>query len=376
MVDINFTYGETLPAASSVAQRIAYTTGVDTNGNVQLGVSNISLVDEGALTTTTGKTKIPQIGDVSIFETMQYVATASAETIIDLSYGSYIHLTQNQATNVTFTRSTGEYYGIRFFCIRRVHDETEAIYDLTFDRGASGGAWFNENSIYHTYSQTANAQDIIFGWVDATQNVIVKFPFNAFALPGALPYGASTQTGNVRYIPGASKGYKSQNPLVDTQVAGIETGMVVTGMANMTLNACSLKIDGTENFVALVNLIGCLVNQRDLTVSIVNSTTNLNLNLSTISFIQLNQNTDITSITLTPTDNTKDYTTIIWRVKDATTTPYDIYFDPSVFTYKGSIELTQTPNAQDAIVIRSIGGVNFLTVTYNYGAPQIPEGVQ
>jgi hypothetical protein len=362
MVDINFTYGDTVPASTSVTTALPFAIGLDGEGKVTLGSHpSIRISDTGILTTTTDNLTVPTLAETSLFETMQYVTTTGAETIIDLDVANIIHLTQNQNTNILFVGSFPAFTVSKYFIVLVQHDDTSNIYNLTFDRGSNGGVWYFENNVIPVYTQTPGAIDITIGFIDNGFATITNNP--------TLDYKqtAAAGQGSIRNNPGTARSYKSKN-IPAERVTGVESGMIITGMATQTLNACAAKVSPTlDEFVNEISLIGCIANRRDYVNASLNSATDtLTIDANGFAHLSYTQTTSIATIIYTPPVS-GTVVTIIWRVKDQSADPRTIYFDPAIFTYDGEIILTQTPGGVDMIIIRSVSGVNFVTVRNNYG---------
>jgi hypothetical protein len=360
--DINFTYDETVPATESVTTALPFAIGLDGEGKVTLGSHpSIRISDTGILTTTTDNLTVPTLAETSLFETMQYVTTTGAETYVDLNIATIVHITQNQNTEIIVTELPETNPDTtRLFMVIHQHDDTSNAYSTTFSIGVPGALWYSQGGVRPTYTQTPGAIDITIGFIDSSPSVITNSP--------TLDYKqtAAAGQGSIRNNPGTARSYKSKNIPTD-QVTGVESGMIITGMANQTLNACAAKVSpALDAFDGITNLIGCIANRRDMrAITLITDSDTISIDANFFSIISMKHNTDIATINYTP-PTTGTAVTVLWRVKDATDTPRTMYFDPAIFTYDDELVLTQSSGAADLIVIRSIAGVNFVSVRNDY----------
>lgn len=360
MIDTIFTYDDAVPASTSLPEDLVTTSGLDVNGKVVLDStsSKIKISDDGVVTSTTNQIVFNSIRDTSLFETSQVVNTTSATTAVNLDTASTIILNQNMDTTVTFTPALT---GARFFLLLRKKDSTADARALKFGGGL---AWYGEQTQYPVWTQTPGAEDIVWGFVDTDGSVISRLPIANYTV-------RNTKSGGVYWRRGAARYLKQPRNVPGTNVTGVEAGQIITGMADKTLNAASIKVSAAE-FPNEVQIIKCLLNIKDVPVSFTPTSGDVALNATTANLWKIDgQNGDITSVALTLHTSGdgvgEPIVTIIYRVKDVTENPYTIFFDPSVFKYEGDPVFTQTPGAADFYVIYSVNGENYLSWYNNFG---------
>ena len=214
------------------------------------------------------------------------------------------------------------------------------------------------------WTQTPLAEDIIWGFVDVDGSVISRQPIANYTT-------RDTKAGGIFWRKGAAKLLRQAKQLPSTNVTGVESGQIITGMADKTLNAASVKVSNAT-FADELHIIACLLNIKDVPVSFTGTSGDIAINATTANLWKIDgQNGDITNVALSLHTSgngvNEPIVTIIYRVKDTTENPYTIYFDPAIFTYEGEPVFTQTPGAADFYFIYSVDGKNYLSWFNNFG---------
>jgi hypothetical protein len=359
MADINFSTASAIAPKSAVSGRIVYTGGTTAAGQVLLKQHNLSINSTGTITSTTKKVRINNAIDIVTPPTVQSVTANAPLIAIDLSLGSTIHLLQTASTIIQFTNLPTE--GIRFFEIIRTHAANNTTYTMEF---STSHGWYHEGGNYVVWTQTSNAIDKIAGWVDSTGDIVTIMPVLNYK-SGALEYSRDSMS-FLYHMANTNRDYNKRPDKINPMVSGVTDGMTITTMDDKTLNACALTTDGAETFelAELYNVMAKMKNTRHV---FKDSSPTLTVDLINEDFISLTHNSDIDAVDLIQSD--PDYATscLIWRIKDATSTPRSIYFDPAIFKFEVYPLLTQTASGVDLIYIESLGGVNKVMVR-NYFA--------
>ena len=361
MTDTIFTYDDAVPASSSLPEDLVTTSGLDVNGKVVLDStsSKIKISDDGVVTSTTNQIVFNSIRDTSLFETSQVVNTTSATTAINLDIASTIILNHNLDTTITFTPAIT---GARFFLMLRKKDSAADMRSLKFGGGI---AWLGEQTQYPVWTQTPLAEDIIWGFVDTDGSPVTRLPIANYTT-------RNTKSGGVYWRGGAARYLKQPRDVPGTNVTGVESGQIITGMADKTLNAASIKVSAAE-FPSEVQIIRCLLNIKDIPITFTPpGATEVTLDARANNLWRIDgQSNDITNVFLTlhTEGNGVDepIVTIIYRSQDGTENPYTIFFDPATFKYEGDPVITNTPYANDFYVIYSVNGENYLSWYNNFG---------
>ena len=365
MADINFPIDSCVGPSSAEAGRLVYTTGTTSDGDVTLAQSNMSVDPEGFITSPSSKIRIKNAIDIVTAETNQVVNANTTITQVDLTKGANITLNQSSSTMIQFLPGGLPTEGIRLFGIERIKDATSTARTLEFITAPPTQTWLKEGGLSLLLTQNPNGEDYIYGWVDSAANVVTRMPSLNF-LPSSIA-GEFAEMNSPNYIPFFARPNRGYRKIPIQRVSGVEAGMMISTMADGTLNACGLKTDGVESFTAMMEMYMLGMARKNIRHVFKDSAPTLTIDLYNEDFVSLNHNSDISEIRILPGD--PDYCTccFVWRVKDATATPRSIFFDPTVFDWDMDPILTQTSGGCDLIFIMSAGGVNWLSV-FNYFA--------
>jgi hypothetical protein len=354
MVDQNFSIDAVVPPKKANADRLVYTTGMSGDGkSVVLAEHQMSVNEIGEMSSPTGEVTFANAVNVVSRGGTQTVVANGPLISINLELGTSIILNQSASTQIQFAGLPTK--GYKFFDIIRVHDATTNVYSLLFLHSPPTYTWLKEGSNSLVMSQTANSEDRIIGWVNHLGETTTIMP--------RMKYGTGTpillDVVGVKQITSYQTKQANQRAVV--------SGQSITTSTDGTLNAVDLMTDGIATFTATTELYDNMINKLNMVPVTKASSDTLTINMNTETNIILNQNSDINTIEVIPAE--PDYPSLcrIKRIKDNTSTPRLINFDPTVFDRDVEPLLTQTANGIDYIFILSFSGINILTVLNYFG---------
>lgn len=352
MADINFPITSLVSPDSATAGKMVYTTGTDINGMVVISENDMTIDQDGNFLTPIIFTSVI---DHSLSMAARTVASGVNVTI-DLSLGTIINLTLQTNTTITFTGLPDAGY-VRHVLMCVKHDATNTVYTLDFAHTV-----LREGKAATKLTNKANTMDILYFRIDSTGKIKLRTAANDFisSTTNVLPLAMMA-------IPEENTSV-TQTGFASPRIVGVEAGMIVTSMADGTVNCTTLKTDGSNRFTNIVELVDCVaddVQHKVLTVAPVGGV--LTLDASGPNLIYLNHDTDITRVDIVHNNVDLADIFLIERIKDNTATPRTITFDPAVYSWEMDPIYTQTALANDEIVIQFVADGKIVTVLNNFG---------